>query len=274
MSEDALWPGGAQCAVVLSFDFDAETVWLARDTDNRAKLATLSFGHYGAKVGVPKILELLREEALRATFFVPGWSAETYPERMAAIAGDGHEIAHHGYLHYRPDPADEPAMLEEIERGLETLAGVGVTPKGYRAPGGESCDFLLRLLVEKGIVYSSSFKDDVMPYRHRLGDGRPGPVEIPEQPALDDWNYGFTHLRSPQPLYTKDAHLAIWREEFREIYRWGGVFILVMHPQITGRPLRLAVLREFIAFTRRFPNVWYATALEVAEAFISREAAG
>jgi len=49
------------------------------------------------------------------------------------------------------------------------------------------------------------------------------------------------------------------------------VYVLVMHPQVTGRPLRLRILRDFIHFTRRFPKVIYATGTEAAEAFALQE---
>ena len=52
------WPNGAKCAVMLTFDFDAETLWLARDPENAKRPGMLSMGLYGARVGVPKILEL------------------------------------------------------------------------------------------------------------------------------------------------------------------------------------------------------------------------
>ena len=55
---------------------------------------------------------------------------------------------------------------------------------------------------------------------------------------------------------------------FRRSTDSGGLFNLVCHPQVIGRPSRLAMLREFIDFTMRFPKVWYATGREVAEAWI------
>jgi peptidoglycan/xylan/chitin deacetylase (PgdA/CDA1 family) len=272
MSGEMQWPNGAKCAVCLTFDFDAESLWLAKDAKNRELLATMSQGHYGAKVGVPKILELLRREGLNGTFFTPGWTAENYPGHIEAILTGGHEIAHHGYMHYRPDPDDPDLIEEELQRGLDALDRVaGVRPLGYRPPGSESCDLLLSKLTDRGFLYNSCFKDDYKPYRHVLADGRPGPVEIPEHPSLDDWNYGTTHLRAPTPLYPKDIVLSIWQDEFREIYDWGGVFCLVMHPQVTGRPMRLATLREFIAFTRGFDDVWYATGEQVARAYAATE---
>ena len=62
MSDAPVWPNGAKCAVMLTFDFDAETLWISRNPDNWRRPGVLSQGTYGGKVAVPKILELLREK--------------------------------------------------------------------------------------------------------------------------------------------------------------------------------------------------------------------
>jgi len=214
------WPEGAQCAVSLTFDFDAETIWAANDERNSDLPATLSLGRYGAKVGVPKILELLRHEEIKATFFVPGWTADNHTQRVEEILADGHEVAHHGYSHEAAMPDDPSKISEELDRGLEALARVGVSPQGYRAPDGVSSELSLRMQVDRGLTYDSSFKDGFLPYRHLLADGTAGPIEIPEQPTLDDWAYGATSLDKPRPLFPKDQVLSIWCDEFRELYNW------------------------------------------------------
>lgn len=269
------WPNGAQCAFVTSFDFDAESAAVGRSPGWEKKLVTLSYGRYGAKVGVPKVLELLRNESIKATFYIPGWTAETHTERCEAILKDGHEIGHHGYVHKIPDPENVPEIVEEFERGLEALKRcLGVNPVGYRAPSGESCYDLLRLIRDNGLIYQSSCKDDYLPYRHVMEDGSPGPIELPTNYSLDDWHYGRTDLRVARPLFPREAVLSIWQDEFRETYEWGGLFILILHPQVSGRPIRLRTLRDFIAFTRTMPRVWYATGQEVAEHFLSLERQG
>ena len=269
------WPNGARCAVMLTFDFDAETNWISRDRENLKRPGTLSQGTYGAKVAVPKILELLSQEELSATFFVPGWVADHRTKRVEAIVAAGHEIAHHGYLHLWVDPDDPDGEVEELERGLEALKrNVGVVPVGYRSPAGETSANLIRLLADNGIVYDSSLMDDIAPYRHVLADGRAGPVELPWHWSLDDAPFLFFAIKSPRPIFTNEHILSIWKKEFEELYRWGGFFDLVMHPQGIGRPSRLALLREFIAYTREFEGVWYATGSQIAEAWLSQQGDG
>lgn len=266
------WPKGARCAVMLSFDFDAETLWIGRDPTNVKRPGTLSQGTYGARVGVPMILELLAEEEIPATFFVPGWTAETHTSRVEAIVRDGHEIGHHGYLHKWPDP-DKPAEeFEEIEKGLDSLKRtVGVVPRGYRSPAGETSENLYRLLTERGFIYDSSLMADINPYRIKASNGR-GLVEIPWHWSLDDAPYFLFSIKTPRPIFTNDHVFQVWADEFREIYRWGGLFDLVMHPQVTGRPSRLALLRRMVAFIKSFPDVWFSTGTQVAEAWLAQAA--
>ena len=261
------WPGGARVAVMLTFDFDAETLWLSRDPENAGRPGVLSQGRYGAAVGVPKILETLRDAGVPATFFVPGWTVENHPVPTEMILREGHEIAHHSYSHRWIDPAFPDQEVEEMERGLESLKRVGVVPKGYRSPAGETSDNLMRLLHKHGFLYDSSLQDHINPYRAQLPEGGPGPIELPWHWSLDDAPHALFAIKSPRPIFPNSHLREVFQDEFCEIYRWGGLYNLVMHPQISGRPSRVALLREMIAFIRTFPGVWFANGTQVAEAW-------
>ena len=262
------WPNGARVAVMLSFDFDAETLWLSRDPSNAKKPGTLSQGTYGARVGVPMILETLREAEVPATFFVPGWTAENHTDRVEAILKDGHEVGHHSYSHKWIDPDFPEQEVEEMEKGLDSLKRmVGVVPKGYRSPAGETSDNLIRLLQKHNFTYDSSLMTDVNPFRHTMPDGSKGPIELPWHWSLDDAVYALFSIKNPRPIFPNDHIMKIWQDEFAEIYRWGGFFDLVCHPQVIGRPSRIALLRQFIAWMQTFPGVWIARGTEIADAW-------
>jgi peptidoglycan-N-acetylglucosamine deacetylase len=265
------WPGGARCAVFLSFNFAAENLWLARDPGQGRRLSTMSMGRFGARIGVPAILSLLEEEGLKATFFVPGRTAEMHPAEAEAIVAGGHEIGHNGHAHLCPDP-DRPDEVEaEVMQGLEVLQrSLGVRPAGYRAPAGETTGHLFSLLNREGFLYDSSLYDDIFPYRQVTEDGRPGQVELPLDPTLADIS-DVTRGGSPHPLLSREQAVALWQDSFQAMYQIGGLFTLALHPQVTGRPLRLWILKEFLDYTRGFGGVWYATGQEIAEAFAAQE---
>lgn len=267
------WPGGKACAMFPGFDVDAESVWLGMDRRNQDRLVTMSYGGYEARVGIPKLLELLASYEVKATFFITGWTVEAHPAACEAILKGGHEIGHHGYWHVRPEPGDLNTMIEEVDRGFDALKRVlGVRPIGYRAPSGESFTELLTLLRDRGIRYSSSWRDDIRPYRHVLPDG-PGPIEIPVNYSFDDWNYGITHRMSSRALFGREEVLSIWRDEFDQTREWGGVATMIMHPQVSGRPMRYRILEEFLQYVRRYDDVWWTTGREIAEHYENCEAA-
>lgn len=266
------WPKGYQSALFLAVDVDAETAWTAKDPRNYERLVTVSYGGYEARVGVAKMLELFRQQEVKATFFITGWAVEAHPAMCEAILKDGHEIGHHGFHHLMPDPGASH-ILEEMDRGLESLKRrLGVVPVGYRAPAGESCEELRILLKERGFQYSSSWRDDVRPYRQVLADGTPGVVELPATMTYDDWMYGLTHRYSPRPLFTREHVLSIWNDELEETRAWGGLITSILHPQVSGRPMRIKLLREFLEGARAYGDVWITTGKDIATHFEKQEA--
>jgi peptidoglycan/xylan/chitin deacetylase (PgdA/CDA1 family) len=267
------WPSPYASAMFLSFDVDAESAWTGKDPSHAERLVTMSFGGFEARVGTPKLLELLDQLGLRATFFITGWSVEAHPAMAESILHAGHEIGHHGFHHLTPDPHD-PFIQEELERGFEVLKRrLGVVPKGYRAPSGEFCEELRAALVRHGIVYSSSFRDDVRPYRHRLASGAPGTIELPVTASYDDWLLGLTNRFSPRPIFPREHVMSIWKDELDETRDWGAMVTTVLHPQCSGRPMRLRLLREFLQYAQSCPDLWIATGAEIASHFAKHEAA-
>ncbi|WP_441258769.1 hypothetical protein AB7008_09585 [Bradyrhizobium sp. 521_C7_N1_3] len=86
---------------------------------------------------------------------------------------------------------------------------------------------------------------------------------------MDDAQYLLTSIKSHRPLATNDHVLSIWKAEFDEAYLSGGYFNLIMHPQVTGRPSRVRMLREFIAYIRKHDKVWFARSRDVATAWLT-----
>ena len=267
------WPGAYTSAMFLSFDVDAESAWTGKDPAHAERLVAMSYGGYEARVGTPKLLELLDQLGLRATFFITGWSVDAHPAMAERILRAGHEIGHHGYHHLTPDPHD-PFIQEELERGFEVLKRrLGVTPKGYRAPSGEFCEELRVSLAQRGMLYTSSFRDDVRPYRHILADGTRGAIELPVTASYDDWMHGLSARFSPRPIMPREQVLSLWKDELDEVRDWGAMVTTVLHPQCSGRPMRFRLLREFLQYAQSCTDLWIATGEEIAGHFEQHEAA-
>ena len=119
-----LWPNNKRLALMLSFDIDAETLWLTRNEINKNHPANLSRGLYSVKQGIPRILRMLEEENQHATFFTTAYTAELHPEVIKCIAACGHEIAYHGYLHEVYDTYEkENALMAKAENIIKGLTG-------------------------------------------------------------------------------------------------------------------------------------------------------
>jgi peptidoglycan-N-acetylglucosamine deacetylase len=247
-----------QSTVCLSFDFDAMSVWLAYDRPTPAMLAR---GEFGARVGVPRILELLRSHDLDATFFVPGHTVESFPAETASILEAGHEVGHHSYAHIDPSEQSPDEERADMERAWAALEGIGVTPLGFRSPSADMSDATLGLIEEHGFLYDSSLMaDDYRPFRPRIGDqvARGVPLErgrearfweLPISFELDDWvhfQFNFDPYRrgGTPPRLVRE----IWEAEFDWMHANvdDGVLVVTMHPQVIGRGSRIAMLDEFI----------------------------
>lgn len=260
------WPDGVRAALALTFDVDAESAVLAVDTGFANRPSVMSHQAYGPRTGLPRLLRLLADRDVRATFFVPGLTAELHPGAVDAILAGGHEVAHHGYLHRPPaslSPDDERA---ELDRGLVALDRHGVHPAGFRAPWWDSSPRTLDLLSELGFAYDASLFDRDLPYVIRTASG--SIVEIPESWALDDWEkYAFL----PDPptgsgvIEAPSRVAENWWEEITAYHAEGACCVLVMHPFLSGRPARARALGELLDRALSLPGLWVATMREIAE---------
>jgi peptidoglycan-N-acetylglucosamine deacetylase len=268
--------------VCLTFDFDAVSIWVS--TFKQTTALPVSRGEYGARVGVPRILDLLAGKGIRATFFVPAHTATSFPAVTRRILEAGHEIASHGLCHESPvalTAGEEAQVLETSAKKLQTLLGSDFWPRGYRSPAWDLSDQSIAILEDHGYTYDSSLMaDDFQPYRPRRGD-KVGPdafvqgeesslVELPVAWELDD--YPYFHFASkpfnPGLRLTEDVR-RLWQDEFDYCHRYvrDGVFTLTNHPEIIGRGPRILMLKQLIDHMQAQPGVTFSTASEAVAAW-------
>ena len=261
------WPDGKTSAACLSFDVDAESAILSIDIRAVNRMGPMSHQAYGPLVGVPRILEILERHQIRSTFFVPGYTADRYPDTVRAICGAGHEVAHHGYLHEDTTGLSRAAEASMLDRGLEAIyAATGTTPIGYRAPMWEINYHTPELLAERGFRYDSSLMDSDHPYLLAVEGGGTPLVEIPVSWALDDWEqYAFLPgLTGSGLIESPTKALEMWRLELEALHEIGGVFSLTCHPFLSGRPSRASALEQLIGRMEEIPGLWITSLEEIA----------
>jgi peptidoglycan/xylan/chitin deacetylase (PgdA/CDA1 family) len=257
------WPGGARVAVLLSFDVDNETIAVRF---GEPTIGALSQGEYGARVALRRVVNLLDENEIPASFFIPAMSLVFNPNQVGIIQESGrHEFAVHGWIHELNssivDAEEERALLTRAIDHLEEVTGV--RPVGYRAPSWNFSPNTLGILRDMGFMYESSLMADDRPYE-LLDRGEPtGIVELPVDWILDDaplLNPLGNSYSPPREV------LQVFIDEFDKAYEEGTMFLLTMHPHVSGHRSRIIILEELIKhINSRGNDVWYGTHRQAAE---------
>lgn len=255
------WPGSARVAVLLSYDVDNETVQGLRTGE--INIGPLSQGQYGARVALPRIVNLMNEENIPATFFFPAWSLKLAPEQADLIKNSGqHEIGVHGWIHEMNtalDRSTEARLLRQAVEAIEQI--IGERPIGYRAPSWNHSPNTLEIVRELGFIYESSLMHDDRPYE-LLQDGEPtGIVELPVEWILDDAPL-FNPLGS-RYMNPRDV-MQVWIDEFDRAWEEGTMFLLTMHPHVIGHRSRIIALEGLIDHIKTKDGVWFGTHAEAA----------
>jgi peptidoglycan/xylan/chitin deacetylase (PgdA/CDA1 family) len=257
------WPGHATAVAAVSFDSDHETPAL-RDGETRP--AKLAQGEYGARVAVPKILDLLAKHGITASFFMPAVCALLRPAEARSYVDAGHELGIHGWIHERNTLLPAGVERDLQMRSADTLEQVtGVRPVGIRTPSWDFSEHTLMITREMGLLYDSSLMADDEPYE-LLEDGEAtGVVEIPVEWIRDDAPYFMMErFASLRPYISPRDVLTIWKDEFDAAYAGGGIFQLTLHPHIIGHRSRLIVLDELLTYITGHDGVWFASHEQIA----------
>ncbi len=258
------WLKGKAAALVLSFDVDAEAAILPYGRRYAEHAMVMTHQAYGPLVGVPRLLQLLTDVALKATFFIPGLTAERYPEMVERVAAAGHEIAHHSFSHRSAVTLTPDEERLDFERALDALGRLGVRPVGHRAALWEATWRTPALVAEYGLLYDSSLMDDDRPYL--LETGNHAIVELPPHWSLDDWEQ-YAYLPQPsigQHIESPTKLLELWSGELDAMCHYHCLCMVTCHPFLSGRPSRIEALRRFIEFAAARSDVDIVTAEEVA----------
>ncbi|GAA5122614.1 polysaccharide deacetylase family protein [Haloechinothrix salitolerans] len=250
------WPDANRVAVNLTVDFDA---MLLRKLLDEPPMQ-LGKGEFGGRVGVWRLLELFRRHNVSATFFVPGRICELYPDAVRQAAADGHEVADHMWEHRVP--ADYEIERAHLVRTADALAATtGIRPIGSRS--WHDAD----LMSELGYLYNSHDAADDRPHFVTTDSGTEL-VSLPFHYTWDDamyFNFAWLNTEnSAQRMADSDRVLELWWDAFQQQYKVGGYLNLCLHPEFSGRSLRIDMLDELIRRMKSFDGVWFSTCADVA----------
>lgn len=273
-------PKGKMCAAFITVNLAAEFFWISLDKKAVDMPKTLSLGQYGMTHGLPRLFDLLDEYGIKASFFAPGRTAETYPYAMREIIERGHEISCHGYEYENLSLFTHDEQRERIGKAADAIEkACGKRPVGFRAPMGDLMLDTLDIAREFGMVYSSDLFDDDRPYFMDVNDKGGRILQIPMQWANFDLPYFAFNYRPAFPFgqgrianYT--GVLSNWKDEFTGHYNHGLCYTMQLDPQTIGSPGRITMLREFFDFMAEHEGVWYATGEELYKHCLEIEQGG
>lgn len=257
------WPGGARCAVSLSFDADHETIPL-RDADQSPM--RISQGQFGNRQGVPRIRRLLAKHGLKASFFYPAVSALLHPREIREVAEEGHEIGIHSWIHEANTKLPPGVERDLTLRAADVLEKTsGQRPVGIRTASWDFSVDTLPIIREMGLLYDSSLMGDDDPYELEEQGAPTGIVELPPEWIRDDAPYfNFVRFSALRPYTPPSGVEEIFRAEFDGAYAEGGLFLLTMHPHVIGHRSRIAMLDRLVEYMKAKPGVWFGTHADVA----------
>jgi len=215
---------------------------------------------------VPKILDVLKREDVPATFFVPAVAALLYPDEQRRVIAEGHEIGLHGWIHELNSVLPEDVERDLHFRSADTLESItGLRPVGMRTPSWDFSPATLKIQRELGLVYDSSLMADNDPYELLEEGQSTGIVELPVEWIRDDAPYfNMNRFQALRPYTPPPAVLDIFLREFEGAYAEGGLFLLTMHPHVTGYRSRLFILEGVIAAAKAKGDCWFATHADIA----------
>jgi peptidoglycan-N-acetylglucosamine deacetylase len=256
------WPNGAKVAVCVSFDIDNESPALARGNTN-PDLSAMSDTEFGSREGLPRILRILNQRGIPASFYVPAVSTILAPEMIQEIQKTGHhEIALHGWIHepvvtLNNGPEEERLLTQAIAYFAKVT---GKKPVGSRTGGWAISPYTIGIEQKLGLLYDSSMMAMDEPYEITSYGKDTGLVELPVSWVQDDAPYfGRTGaLPSPELIF------GVYKDEFDMAYQEGTMLMLTMHPHISGRRSRAVHLAKLLDYMKGKPGVWFATAADIA----------
>jgi peptidoglycan/xylan/chitin deacetylase (PgdA/CDA1 family) len=255
--EDCAWPEDARIAVNVTADFDA---MLLRRLLGEPPMQ-LAKGEFGGRVGIWRLLELFGSHGITATIFTPGRISELYPDAVRAAARAGHEVADHMWEHRVPREREiEAAHLRRTAAALERLTG--------RRPVGTRSRHSQALLRAEGFLYTSEDVPDHRPHYLRDEEGGGAMLNLPFHYAIDDaMFFSFAWLNTEneaQRVTDPDRVFELWWDAFRQQYEVGGYLNICLHPFVSGRALRIAMLDRLFSRMKTLPGVWFPSCEAVA----------
>jgi peptidoglycan/xylan/chitin deacetylase (PgdA/CDA1 family) len=259
------WPNGARMAVVVTClletwsegkwpPFSVQTTSLRPGTPD---LAAAMWGRYGVQAGVWRLLKVLGDNQIPATFAANARALELDPRAAAQIVRSGHEIAAHSYtqdtIMAYLTAEEERAVVRKTVQAIEAVCGQ--RPKGWISPVLAFSEHTHSIVAEEGFLWNGDHNNIDLPFCIAVG-GRTI-VALPHSDFAD-----HRVLRAnPRDWYE------VYKDTFDYLYRNESTSYLnvTVHCHFGGRPLMAAQIDRILKYVRGHPGVWLVRHDELAQ---------
>lgn len=273
---DFEWPGGARLALSVGVNYEEGAENLLSENGRREMggevpssvpteerdMYNESFYEYGSRVGVWRILDILREAGAPATFYVCGSALAKNPAVGKAIVDGGHEACGHGFRWQESHGMTEDEERESITSCLDVIERIcGTRPVGWLSRYSSSVN-TRRLLVEiGGFKYDMcAFNDDLPYYDSTFGS----PIlVIPYSLELNDARCWRGSMFDTDQLLSSFIHA--FNRLLRESARTPKMMSIGLHCRIAGTPARAEAISRFLDHVNAHDGVWVARREEIAD---------
>jgi peptidoglycan/xylan/chitin deacetylase (PgdA/CDA1 family) len=259
------WPENERMAVVVTCllenwsgdkgpPFSVQTTALRPGTHDRA---AMTWGTYGGRTGVWRLLKILNDAKCPSTFAANAHSLELAPAAARQIVESGHEVAAHSYtqdaLMAYLTPEEERAMIRKCIAVFKDI--VGERPAGWLSPVLAPTAHTEGLVAEEGFLWYGDYNNIDLPFCKETPQGTV--VALPHTDFAD-----HRVLR----LSTRDW-FDVYKDTFDYLYATepSSFLNITVHCHFGGRPLMAAQLHKILRYIRGFPDVWIARHDDVAK---------
>ncbi|HWP56251.1 MAG TPA: polysaccharide deacetylase family protein [Candidatus Acidoferrales bacterium] len=253
------WPEDAGATTAAVADRQRMASAEGRSTKN---ITSITERQYGERVGVYRLLNVLKDEGLKASFFVNGRTVDAFPELMKRIIAEGHELGSGSWQHHSTTVMSREEQHSGVKRAVDAFQRhLGFRPLGFAMTGERPTDDTPRVLADLGYKYWMAFLHEDLPYV--LSVARAELVIVPSGAAIADQRPGHVEPgANPHELFR------VWKDNFDWLYEEGktypGFMNLVVHPFVTGRPFAAALFRDFLRHVKSHPDVWLTRGIDLA----------
>jgi len=258
-----VWPAGHRGALCLTFDVDgvyAEANY--RRPDETYWLSQTAYDVTGTK----RILAILADTGVQATFCWVGRAAEDQPDLVRKAVADGHEIALHSWDHRYYNQMTDAEQRFDMERSFETLERItSVAPVGHKTAGWRFNEATHAIAQEMGLNWLMDVPGSDLPYLAQPQAHLEPIVQLSPSFLWDDYNYFVDRTLTP------DLTFKAWQDDLDVLRDEGGLMSLTCHPFVSGRPGPSRAIARLIDYAIDLGDIWIARADHIARWWLERE---